>query len=167
MFQDKFFTKLVKRNLIIIWKEMGSCNMTGDLQMNNSRIKGLPTTIRWWSYLKRLCFDINGNLPNVFLDRAGSLPMTGDLNMRNNRINNLNSNPQIGLDVVNKNHVDLVVRKSDLTFIYIVFKAPFPSFGLRTQNYERKNCGGSPKYYTTRDLDYLGYHKNRIYWLFY
>ena len=132
MFQDKFFTKVVKRNLIIIWKEMGSCNMTGDLQMNNSRIKGLPTTIRWWSYLKRLCFDINGNLPNVFLDRAVSLPMTGDLNMRNNRINNLNSNPQIGLDVVNKNHVDLVVRKSDLTFIYIVFKPPFPSFGLRT-----------------------------------
>ena len=103
------------------------------------------------------------SLPNVFLDRAGSLPMTGDLNMRNNRINNLNSNPQIGLDVVNKNHVDLVVRKSDLTFIYIVFKSPFPSFGLRTQNYERKNCGGSPKYYTTRDLDYLGYHKNRVY----
>ena len=103
------------------------------------------------------------SLPNVFLDRAGSLPMTGDLNMRNNRINNLNSNPQIGLDVVNKNHVDLVVRKSDLTFIYIVFKPQFPSFGLRTQSYERKNCGGSPKYYTTRDLDYLGYHKNRIY----
>ena len=113
--------------------------------------------------LKKLCFDINGSLPNVFLDRAGSLPMTEDLNMRNNRINNLNSNPQIGLDVVNKNHVDLVVRKSDLTFIYIVFKSPFPSFGLRTQNYERKNCGGSPKYYTTRDLDYLGYHKNRVY----
>ena len=66
------------------------------------------------------------SLPNVFLDRAGSLPMTGDLNMRNNRINNLNSNPQIGLDVVNKNHVDLVVRKSDLAFIYIVFKSPFP-----------------------------------------
>ena len=103
------------------------------------------------------------SLPNVFLDRAGSLPMTGDLYMRNNRINNSNSNPQIGLDVVNKNHVDLVVRKSDLTFIYIVFKSPFHSFGLRTQNYERKNCGGSPKYYTTRDLDYLGYHKNRIY----
>ena len=101
------------------------------------------------------------SLPNVFLDRAGSLPMTGDLNIRNNRINNLHSNPQIGLDVVNKNHVDLVVRKSDLTFIHIVFKPPFPSFGLRTQNYERKNCGGSPKYYTTRDLDYLGYHKNR------
>ena len=93
------------------------------------------------------------SLPNVFLDRAGSLPMTGDLNM----------NPQTGPDVVNKNHVDLVVRKYDLTFIYIVFKPPFPSFGLRTQNYERKNCGGSPKYYTTRDLDYLGYHKNRIY----
>ena len=87
--------------------------------------------------------------------------------MRNNRINNLNSNPQIGLDVVNKNHVDLVVRKSDLTFIYIVFKPPFPSFGPRTQNYERKNCGGPPKYYTTRDLYYLGYYKNRIYWLFY
>ena len=65
------------------------------------------------------------SLPNVFLDRAGSLPMTGNLNMRNNRINNLNSNPQIGLDVANKNHVDLVVRKSDLTFIYIVFKPPF------------------------------------------
>ena len=103
------------------------------------------------------------SLPNVFLDGAGSLPMTGDLNMRNNRINNLNSNPQIGLDVVNKNHVDLVVRKSDLTFIYTVFKPPFPSFGLRTQSYERKNSGGSPKYYTTRDLDYLGYQKNRIY----
>ena len=103
------------------------------------------------------------SLPNVFLDRAESLPMTGDLNMRNNRINNLNSNPQIGLDVVNKNHVDLVVRKSDLTFIYIVFKPPFPSFSIRTQNYERKNCGGSPKYYTTQDIYYLGYHKNRIY----
>ena len=51
------------------------------------------------------------SLPNVFLDRAGSLPMTGDLNMRNNRINNLNSNPQIGPDVVNKNHVDLSCSK--------------------------------------------------------
>ena len=73
------------------------------------------------------------SLPNVFLDRARSLPMAGNLNMRNNRINNLNSNPQIGLDVANKNHVDLVVRKSDLTFIYIVFKPPF-----RHSVYERR-----------------------------
>ena len=145
-------------------KRDGSCNMTGDLQMNNSRIKGLPTTSQSGDEAtsKDYVLTLMDSLPNVFLDRAGSLPMTGDLNMRNNKINNLNSNRQTGPDVVNKNHVDLVVRKYDLTFIYIVFKPPFPSFGLRTQNYERKNCGGSPKYYTTRDLDYLGYHKNRI-----
>ena len=40
--------------------------------------------------------------------------MTGDLNMRNNRINNLNSNPQTGTDVVNKNYVDSVVQKSHI-----------------------------------------------------
>ena len=51
------------------------------------------------------------SLPNVFLDRAGSLPMTGGLNMKNNRINNLNSNPQIGLDVVNKKNFDLSCSK--------------------------------------------------------
>ena len=100
--------------------------MTGDLQINNSRIKGLPTTSQSSATSKDYVLTLMDSLPYVFLDRAGSLPMTGDLIMRNNRINNLNSNPQTGPDVVNKNNVDLAVRKSDLTFIYIVFQPRFP-----------------------------------------
>ena len=62
--------------------------MTGNLQMNNSRIKGLPTTTpqtgdktTWKDYVLTLI--------NVDLDRSGLLKMTGDLNMDKTLIMNL------------------------------------------------------------------------------
>ena len=85
--------------------------MTGNLQINNYRIKGLPTTTPQTGdkatsndYVLTLIND----LPNVYLDRAGSL------NMDNNRIKNLNDEPQSGTDAINKNQLDSVVRKSHI-----------------------------------------------------
>ena len=109
--------KADKRDLDSYLKRDGSLNMTGNLKINNYRIKGLPTTTPQTGdkatsndYVLTLIND----LPNVYLDRAGSLKMTGDLNMDNNRIKNLNDEPQSGTDAINKNQLDSVVRKSHI-----------------------------------------------------
>ena len=105
--------KADKRDLDSYLKRDGSLNMTGNLKINNYRMKGLPTTAPQTGdkatsndYVLTLIND----LPNVYLDRAGSLKMTGDLSMDNNRIKNLNDEPQSGTDAINKNQLDSVVR---------------------------------------------------------
>ena len=97
-------------------RDDGSSNMTGDLQLSQNRIKGLPTTTQSGDEAtsKFYVLTLMNSLSNVFLDRAGSIAMTGDLNMRYNRINNLNNNPQTGTDVVNKNYVDTAIQKSHI-----------------------------------------------------
>ena len=81
--------KADKRDFESYIKRDGSLNMTGNLQLNNSRIKGLPTTTPQSgdeATLKDHVLTLINDLPNVYLDRAGSLKMTGDSNMDNNRI---------------------------------------------------------------------------------
>ena len=81
--------KADKRDLDSYIKRGGSLNMSGNLQLNNSRIKGLPTTTPQSgdeATLKDYVLTLINDLPNVYLDHAGSLKMTGDSNMDNNRI---------------------------------------------------------------------------------
>ena len=97
----------------------GSLDMTGNLQMNTSKIKGLPLTTPQSgdeATSKDYVLTSINDVPNVYLDRAGSLKMTGDLDMDNNRIKNLNDERQTGTDAINKNYVFFysVVRKSHI-----------------------------------------------------
>ena len=81
--------KADKRYLDSYIKRDGSLNMTGNLKMNNSRIKGLPTTTPQSgdeATLKDYVLTLINDLPNVYLDHAGSLKITGDSNMDNNGI---------------------------------------------------------------------------------
>ena len=81
--------KADKRDFESYIKRDGSLNMTGNLQLNNSRIKGLPTTTPQSgdeAILKDHVLTLINDLPNVYLDCAGSLKMTEDSNMDNNRI---------------------------------------------------------------------------------
>ena len=81
--------KADKRDLDSYIKRGVSLNMTGNLQINNSRMKGLPTTSPQSgdeATLKDYVLTLINDLPNVYSDHAGSLKMTGDSNMDNNRI---------------------------------------------------------------------------------
>ena len=81
--------KADKRDLDSYIKRGGSLNMSGNLQLNNSRIKGLPTATPQSgdeATLKDYVLTLINDLPNVYLGHAGSLKMTGDSNMDNNRI---------------------------------------------------------------------------------
>ena len=80
--------KADKRDLDSCLKRDGSLNMTGNLQMNNSRIKGLPTTTPQTGD-KTTSKDYVLTLINVHFDRSGSLKMTGDLNMDETLMMNL------------------------------------------------------------------------------
>ena len=93
--------------------------MTGNLQMNTSKIKGLPLTTPQSgdeATSKDYVLTSINDVPNVYLDRAGSLKMTGDLDMDNNRIKNVNDEPQTGTDAINKNYVFFLFSCSKISY---------------------------------------------------
>ena len=84
--------KADKRDLESYLKRDGSLNITGNLNVNNYTIKGLPTTTHQSSdraTSKDYVLTLINDFPDVYLDRAGSSKMTGNLQMDNSRITDL------------------------------------------------------------------------------
>lgn len=91
--------------------------MTGNLPMNNSTIKGLPTTTPQSgdeATSNDFVLTLINDLPNVYLDRAGSFKMKGNLQMDNHRIIGLTDELQSETEAVNKNYVDSVMTNSHI-----------------------------------------------------
>ena len=81
--------------------------MSGDLNMDCNKIKGLPTKGQAGDETTSNDYGLTiiNSVSSVFLDHAGSLPMTGSLHMGNKNIINL-ANPTNNADAVNKAYVD-------------------------------------------------------------
>ena len=91
--------------------------MQGNLQMNNKRITGLPTTDPSTgdeATSKNYVLSLINHLPNLCLDRKGSLKMIGNLQMNDNRITGLTNTPTSVSEAVNKKYVDDSVKKSNI-----------------------------------------------------
>ena len=81
--------------------------MTGDLNMAQNRIKGLPTRSQSGDEASSTDYVLTliNSVSSVFLDRAGSLSMTGSLHMGNKKIITL-ANPTNNADAANKAYID-------------------------------------------------------------
>ena len=110
----KVDSKADKSDLDDYFKLDGTKAMTGNLNMNNNRIRNLPSP--YFSHeavTKDYVTTVMNHLPSLFLDRQGKSSMLGNLNMNNHLIQNV-KDPDNTDDCTNKKYVDSQISKANI-----------------------------------------------------